>query len=82
MYHSLETGGGYEGLSAFCSIMNMPCISKTAYYKQLEIILEAQEYEAQAEMIEAGQKLHQIRQGEHEESESASAPTTVIKMKS
>ena len=73
MYHSLETGGGYEGLSAFCSIMNMPCISKTAYYKQLEIILEAQEYEAQAEMIEAGQKLHQIRQGEHEESEDIDA---------
>ena len=42
VYHSLETGGGYEGLSSFCSIMNMPCISKTAYYKQLEIIIKGQ----------------------------------------
>ena len=36
VYHSLETGGGYEGQSSFCSIMNMPCISKTAYYKQTD----------------------------------------------
>ena len=25
VHHSLETGGGYEGLVSFCSIMNMPC---------------------------------------------------------
>lgn len=36
VYHSLETGGGYEGLSSFCTVMNMPCISKTAYYKQTD----------------------------------------------
>ena len=42
VYHSLETGGGYESLSSFCSIMNMPCVSKQAYYKQVGIILEAQ----------------------------------------
>ena len=40
VYHSLETGGGYEGLASFCSIMNMPCISKPAYQKQLVAILE------------------------------------------
>ena len=34
VYHSVETGGGYEGLASFCSIMNMPCMTKTAYYKQ------------------------------------------------
>ena len=33
VYHSLETGGSYEGLASLCSIMNMPCISKPAYQK-------------------------------------------------
>ena len=40
VYHSMETGSGYEGLASFCSIMNMPCISKPAYQKQLVAILE------------------------------------------
>ena len=73
VYHSLESGGGYEGLSSFCTVMNMPCISKTAYYKQLEIILKAQEDEAQAELTKAGEKLHQIIKDEecdqHEEND-------------
>lgn len=38
VYHSLETGGGYEGLVSFCSIMNMPCLSEPAYYKQVDTI--------------------------------------------
>lgn len=28
VYHSTETGSGYEGFSSFCSIMNIPCLSK------------------------------------------------------
>jgi len=60
VYHSLETGGGYEGLSTFCSIMNMPCMSKSAYYKQVEIVLECQETEAEFEMTQAGLKLRQV----------------------
>lgn len=36
VYHSVESGSGYEGLASFCSIFNMPCISKPAYYKQVE----------------------------------------------
>ncbi|PFX24977.1 hypothetical protein AWC38_SpisGene10453 [Stylophora pistillata] len=40
VYHFLETGGGYEGLVSFCSIMNMPCLSLPAYYKQVHTILE------------------------------------------
>ena len=58
MYHSLETGGGYESLSSFCGIMNMPCISKQAYYNQVNIILEAQE--AEAELLKAGEKLRKL----------------------
>ena len=27
VYHSIETGSGYEGLASFCGIMNTPCIS-------------------------------------------------------
>ena len=26
VYHSVETGSGYEGLGSFCSIFNMPCM--------------------------------------------------------
>ena len=57
MYHSLETGGGYEGLAAFCSIMNLPCLSEPAYYKQVDTILEALEAEANNEMRQAGQRV-------------------------
>ena len=32
VYRAIETGSGYEGLAAFCSIMNMPCLTKAAYY--------------------------------------------------
>lgn len=45
-YHSLETGGGYEGLASFCSIMNMPCLSKPAYYQHVDTILNALELES------------------------------------
>ena len=60
MYHSLETGGGYESLSSFCGIISMPCISKQAYYNQVNIILEAQEAEAEAELLKAGEKLRKL----------------------
>ncbi|CAH3150898.1 unnamed protein product [Pocillopora meandrina] len=43
VYHSIETGSGYDGLSSFCAIMNMPCLSRAAYYKQVDVILEALE---------------------------------------
>ena len=57
VFHSLETGSGYEGLSSFCSIMNMPCLSKQAYYKQVETILDVLEKVTKEELISAGQKL-------------------------
>lgn len=41
VYHSIGTGSGYERLSSFCGIMTMPCMSKAAYYKQVEQILVA-----------------------------------------
>jgi hypothetical protein len=37
--------------------MNMPCISKKAYQEQVDVILEAQLSEAQAELTKAGKKL-------------------------
>ena len=55
--HSMETGGGYESLGSFCSIMNMPCLSKPVYYQQLETILDALELEAQEDLRAAGQRL-------------------------
>jgi hypothetical protein len=41
----VETGSGYEGLASFCSIFNMPCMSKPAYYKQVEGIMGSLEEE-------------------------------------
>ena len=57
VHHSLKSGGGYEGLLSFCSIMNMPCLSESANYKQVNTILEALEAEAEDEMRSVGQKL-------------------------
>ena len=56
VYHSMETGGGYEDLASFCSIMNMACLSKPAYYEHVETILDAFELDAQEDMKAAGQK--------------------------
>ena len=60
VYHSIETGSGYEELASFCSIMNMPCITKTAYYQHVETILDALEVEAKIDMKQAGQRLRQL----------------------
>lgn len=60
VYHSIETGSGYEGLVTFCSIMNMPCISKPAYHQQMESILVFLEEEATEEMKNAGRELHEL----------------------
>lgn len=57
VYHSPETGGGYAWFVSFCSIMNMPCISQPAYYKQVEAILKALEADAYDEMRQAGQRV-------------------------
>lgn len=56
VYHSIATGGGYEGLTSFCSIMNMPCLSKPGYYQHVETILDALELDTQEGMEAAGQK--------------------------
>jgi hypothetical protein len=41
VYYAVESGCGFEGLQSFCSMMNMPCMTKGAYYKQLDIVLSA-----------------------------------------
>ena len=38
----------------------MPCISKKAYQEQVDVILGAQQSEAQAELTKAGKKLHDV----------------------
>lgn len=64
VYHSIESGGGYEGLLSFCAAMNMPCISTNAYYKQLDIILQILVEEAEEEMKGAGQRLRQLMEND------------------
>ena len=59
VYHAIESGSGYKGLATFCGIMNMPCLSKPAYYKQVDNILEALEDEAKEDMRKAGERLRQ-----------------------
>ena len=75
VYHSLETGGGYEALSSFCSVMNMPCMSKQAYYKQVDIILGAQESEALAELLKAGERLRNLFNVENDTDSTLGADT-------
>ena len=55
VYYAIEIGRGYEGLATFCSIMNTPCLTKTAYYKKVDNILNALEDEAKEEMRKAGE---------------------------
>lgn len=59
VYHSMESGAGYEGMASFCGIMNMPCMTKGAYYKQFDIILNAQEEESMQERKYAAERLKQ-----------------------
>lgn len=60
VYHSIESGTGYEGLASFCEVMNMPCLSTRAYYKQVDSVLDVLEDEAKEELISAGQRLRQV----------------------
>lgn len=60
VYHTLETGSGYEGLVSFCSIMNMPCMALSSYYKMVDTILKATEAEAKEEMHLAGQRVRKL----------------------
>lgn len=56
VYNSIETGCGYEGLATLCSTLNMPCMSTTAYYKQMDNIMDVLESECKEEMIRVGAK--------------------------
>ena len=59
IYHSIETGTGYEGLVTFCSIMNMPCLAKSAYHVQVENILCALEAEVDCQATKKNKKRRQ-----------------------
>lgn len=65
VYQAIETGTGYEGMATFCSMMNMPCLSKAAYHKQVENIQVALEEEAKEEMKQAGEELHEYMSHEN-----------------
>ena len=54
VYSSIEIGCGYEGLNTLSSILNMPCMTKSAYRTQLENILEVLESECKDEMKRVG----------------------------
>jgi len=54
VFHSLELGTGYEGLASFCGIMNKPCMSTSAYYKQVDSILGIAEDYTMEELKSAG----------------------------
>ncbi len=49
-YTTIEFECGYERLATLLSIMNMPCLTKGAYYKQLESIMAVLESECSEEM--------------------------------
>lgn len=53
-----------KALLHFGSIMNMPCLTKTAYYKQVDNIVETLEDEAKEEMRKAAVDASTIRAGD------------------
>ena len=69
VYHALESGSGYEGLASFCGIMNMPCLSLSAYNTQVDTGLEDVTKE---ELVNAGQRLRKLLIEENGESDSTS----------
>jgi hypothetical protein len=60
VYHSLESGIGYDGLASFCGVLNMACLSTRAYYQQVDKILEVLEDEAKEQLTNAGQRLREL----------------------
>lgn len=74
VYHALESGSGYEGLASFCGVMNMPCLSLSAYHKQVDTILDGLEDVTKEELVNAGQRLRKLLIEENGESHS----TTVL----
>ena len=68
VYHSLESGTGYEGLVSFCAIMDMPCLSRNAYYKQVNSILSVIESYTKEELLSAGQRLRKVILDENQDS--------------
>ena len=55
--------------------MNMPCMSKQAYYKQVDIILGAQESDALAELLKAGERLRNLFNVENDTDSTLGADT-------
>ena len=70
VYSTLEMGCGYEGIATLCSIMNIPCLSKPAYYQHIDAILPVLENIAKDEMEEAWKKRRQVVLAENGESDN------------
>ena len=74
VYHALESGSGYKGLASFCGVMNMPCLSLSAYHNQVDTILDGLEDVTKEELVNADQRLRKLLIEENGESDS----TTVL----
>ena len=61
----LESGIGFSGLETFCATFNQPCMAETSYNKQLDIIAEMAEEEADHELKEAGFRLRNLLRSEN-----------------
>ena len=67
VYNTIELGFGYEGLATLSSIMKMPCLTKGAYYKQLESIVAVLEVECSEEMKRVSANIHKMVLEENQE---------------
>ena len=67
VYTTIELGYDYEGQAMLSSIMNMPCLRKGAYYKQLESIMAVLEVECCEEMKQVGANIHKMVLQENQE---------------
>ena len=57
---ALHQGVGFTGLESFCAMLNLPCLDKKSYYKQMNSIVCTIKKAADTEMSSAGKRLRQM----------------------
>ena len=57
---ALHQGVGFRGLESFCALLNLPCLDKKSYYKQMNSIVSTIKNAASKEMSSAGKRLRQM----------------------
>ena len=67
VFCALELEIGFSGLETLCANLNHPCMAKTSYYKQMDVIVQKTEEEAEQELKGAGVRLLNLLKAENPE---------------